>query len=101
MAEHFGVAMKQFETRFPWLLRHATGDDYNLRSSQFGIISSRYDGGMRKWNGMINIIGLRFGAGTVQVHQDDFATHAAHDQRVGACRTDHSTAYNANFHKEF
>src|SRR4051812_20939292 len=98
MAEDFSVSMKEFETRFLRFLWHATRDDYNLCSNQFGIISSRYDERMRKWNRMINIVGFRFGAGTVHVHENNFAAHAAHDQRVGAGRTDHSTTNNANFH---
>src|SRR5690349_7637145 len=101
MAEHFSIAMKQFEARFSRLLRHATGDDYDLGSGQIGIIPSRYDEGMRKGNRMINIVGFGPGAGTVQVHENDFAADATHDERVGASRTDHSAAYNANFHTEF
>src|ERR1051326_1373254 len=98
MPKHFSITMKQFQPRFPRLLWNTTGNDYDPRSSQLGIIASRYDQGMRKGNRMINIVGFRFGARAVQVHQNDLAAHAAHDERVGTGRTDHSTTYNANFH---
>src|SRR5262249_2152764 len=90
---------KQLEPRFTRFLGDAARNDHDLRSGQIGIISCGHGERMRKRNRMINIVGFSCGAGAVNVHQHDFTAHAAHHERAGASRTDHSTPNQSDFHK--
>jgi hypothetical protein len=81
------------------LLRHASGDDDDACAIEIGIVSRTNRQRVREWDSVINVVGLRLSAGSIQIDEHDLTTDAAHHERIGRCRSNHPTTNNANFHK--
>ena len=81
MGEDGGVALEQVKACLAGFLRNAGGDDNNAGPGQIRVATSADSQRMCEGNGVKDVIRLRFGTGLVQIHEDDFAPNAAHNER--------------------
>ena len=98
LPEHVGVALQQLQSRFARLLRHAAGDDDHARRVEIGVLPRTDRQRVREGDRVGDVIGLGLGACPIHIHQHDLSSHAAHEERVGGCRSDHAAADDANLH---
>ena len=100
MAEDLRIALQKLKARLARLLRDAASDDNDAGACEMRVISGPNGQWIGERDGVINVIRFGFGAGAIDVDENNFAADTAHDEGKRGSRADHAATNDSNFHAD-